>query len=272
MTGLDKLQEIGAHKIYERTHIAKKFVEDILNQRYSSMNKIQFTGFISILEREYNIDLHELKEAYNVQYNLKSSKANEPFVISQQEVETASQTKFFYIAIGLVVMVLVVLILKPSSEPQVSTVEPVSIDVPSTENDFNYTTIEEAKLNLNSLGNTAGTIDMSDSGNTTGSNEEAAVEPEHRSKFEVIPRSNLWIGIVDLETFARTQRLGSEPFELDKDKDWLLVMGHGYVNFEVNGEEQKFKEESKVWFSYENGVLTKLTRSEFKEKNRGKAW
>jgi hypothetical protein len=51
-----------------------------------------------------------------------------------------------------------------------------------------------------------------------------------------------------------------------------LVMGHGFVNFSVNGEEQSFKEEKKVWFAYENGVLTQLSRSEFKEKNRGKAW
>ena len=269
MTGLDKLQEIGAHKIYERTHIAKKFVEDILNQKYSSMNKIQFAGFISILEREYNVDLHELIEAYAVQYNLKASKANEPFVVSQQEVETASQTKFFYIGIGLVVMVLAILILKPSSNTEVTTEQPVPVEIISDENDFNYSTIEEAKLNLNSLENIAG---MEDSGNTTETIDGSAVEPEHRSKFEVMPRSNLWIGIVDLETFERTQRLGSDSFELDKDRDWLLVMGHGFVNFEVNGEEQKFKEESKVWFSYENGVLSKLSRREFKEKNRGKAW
>lgn len=266
MVGLEKLQEIGAHKIYERTHIAKKFVEDILNQKYSSMNKIQFAGFISIIEREYSVDLHELTEAYATQFNLRTSKANEPFMVSQQESEKPSQTKFFYIAIGLVVMIVAVLILKPSSEVEISIPEAISIEVPAIDNELNYTTIEEAKLNLNSLGNTTAAIEVPELV------EESRIEPEHRSKFEVIPRSNLWIGIVDMETFAHTQRLGSDPFELDKDKDWLLVMGHGFVNFEVNGEEQKFKDEGKVWFSYENGVLSKLSRSEFKEKNRGKAW
>ena len=65
MTGLEKLREIGTHKIFERTHIAKKFVEDILNENFSSMNRVQFAGFLSILEREYNLDLHELSEAYH---------------------------------------------------------------------------------------------------------------------------------------------------------------------------------------------------------------
>lgn len=266
MTGLDKLREIGAHKIYEKTHIAKKFVEDILNKKYSSMNKIQFAGFISIIEREYNVDLHELSEAYTSQVNANSSKDDEPFVVSQQESEKPSQTKFFYVAIGLVVMVIAILILKPSSQEDISTPKPVLVETPSTENELNNTTMEEAKENLSSLGNTTAKVEMTELA------EEARVEPAHRSKFEIKPRSQLWIGIIDLETFTRTQRLDSAPFELDKDKDWLLVMGHGFVNFDVNGEEQKFKDEHKVWFSYENGVLTKLTRSEFKEKNRGKAW
>ena len=266
MTGLDKLQEIGAHKIYEKTHIARKFVDDILNQKYSSMNKIQFAGFISIIEREYNVDLHELTEAYTTQFNINNSKANEPFVVSQQESEKPSQTKFFYIAIGLVVMVFAILMLKPSSQVDVSTPEPILVETPSVVNELNNTTIEEAKLNLNNLGNTTVKTEMLEIV------EEPRVEPAHRSKFEIKPRSKLWIGIVDLETFKRTQRLDSASFELDKDKDWLLVMGHGFVNFDVNGEEQKFKDEKKVWFSYENGVLSKLSRSEFKEKNRGKAW
>ncbi len=266
MTGLDKLQEIGAHKIYEKTHIARKFVEDILNQRYSSMNKIQFAGFISIIEREYNVDLHELIEAYSTQLNINSSRHDEPFVVSQQESERPSQTKFFYVGAGLVAMVLAVLILKPSPHEDTSNSEASPVETPSVVQELNNTTIEEAKLNLNNLGNTTAKVE------TLELAEEARIEPAHRSKFEIKPRSQLWIGIIDLETFKRTQRLDSASFELDKDKDWLLVMGHGYVNFDVNGEEQKFKDEKKVWFSYENGVLTKLSRSEFKEKNRGKAW
>jgi hypothetical protein len=102
--------------------------------------------------------------------------------------------------------------------------------------------------------------------------EVVAIEPIHTTKFIVTPRSKLWVGIVNLDTFKRTQKLSSSPFELDADKEWLLVMGHGFVDFDVNDEEKKFSDKNKVWFAYENGTLSKLTRSEFKEKNRGKAW
>jgi len=268
MTGLDKLQEIGAHKIYEKTHIAKRYVEDILNGKFSSMNKIQFTGFISIIEREYNIDLHELKEAYAEQFETDPSKEKEPFVVSQhEESKTEMKTKGIYIISALVIMGVIVFLIKPSSQEKVPASKPKVVQPLPIKNELNNTTIEKAKFNLN-------TLDKDSAAEKVGQpKEEVRVEPVvHISKFEIIPRSKLWIGIIDLETFERRQKLGSSSFELDKDKDWLLVMGHGFVNFEVNGEEKKFKDEKKVWFAYENGVLSKLSRSEFKEKNRGKAW
>jgi len=268
MTGLEKLQEIGAHNIYEKTHIAKKFVEDILNQRFSTMSKIQFTGFISIIEREYSVDLHELTEAFAAELNRDTSESEEPFSVSQRN-EGGKQTKGIYIISGLLVMLLSVIILKSVVQEEKA---PISISKTVVEkeiplkNELNNTTIKEAKLNLSSLENDS-VITKPDK-----LKNEVKVEPVHLGKFEIIPRSKLWIGIVDLETFQHSQKLGSASFELDQNKSWLLVMGHGFVNFSVNGEEQSFKDENKVWFGYEDGVLSKLSRSEFKEKNRGKAW
>jgi len=265
MTGLEKLQGIGAHKIFETTHIAKKFVEDILNKRFSSMTKIQFMGFISILEREYNIDLHELQEEYFKSSSTEDVKGKEPFVVSKQdETDEKTVNKNAYIFVGLLVIGALFMLLKPESTPQESSEvqQKTEVKVSHVENELNNSTIEEAKLNLNNIGGDK----------VVAVEDNVVIEPVHTSKFVVSPRSKLWIGIVDLETFKRSQKMSSKSFELDPDKEWLLVMGHGFVNFDVNGEEKKYKDERKVWFSYENGSLHKLTRAEFKEKNRGKAW
>ena len=260
MIDIQKLHDIGAQKIFEQTHIAKKFVEDILNENFTTMNKIQFTGFISILEREYSVDLHALRDKYNETLNIAAGVDNEPFVVSAQETQESSKNKPLYIIGAIVVAGIILSLMSSSDTPEKK--EEVAQSIVVSES----TTIEEAKANLNHLGNaTVSKLQKEEI-------PEVVVEPMHLGKFEVIPRSKLWIGIVDTETYVRTQKLGSIPFELASDKNWLLVMGHGYVNFEVNGEELKYKDENKVWFSYENGSLTKLTRSEFKEKNRGKAW
>ena len=265
MAGLEKLREIGAHKIYEQTHIAKRFVEDILNENFSSMNKIQFAGFISILEREYGVDLHELIESQNTKI---SSEEEEP---QETDVQENNSSKIgIYIAGSLVVLALLFAIYSSfSSSDDQQAVELSETDLSSLGSEFNNSMIEEAKINLNQLGDETNASDIAE--------EEAVevkieVEPIHPTKFEISPRSKLWVGIIDLETFERSQKLTSDSFELDPEKEWLLVMGHGYVNFFVGGEVQKFTDEQKVWFAYEDGALVKLSRSEFKEKNRGKAW
>ena len=265
--GLEKLREIGAHKIFEQTHIARKFVEDILKGNFSTMNRVQFAGFISILEREYNVDLHEFTEEYTAYYNSKNPNEIEPFVVSIQENSKKTTHTKMYVAAVLVLAgaVLAFYSLLDSPETEEPLIQaPVEVAIPEQE-ELNNTTIEEARSHL-------GKLEQKADEPSEPAVVEVTVEPVHLGKFEVIPRSNLWIGIIDLDTFKRTQKLGSEPFELASDKEWLLVMGHGYVNFSVNGEEKRFKDEKKVWFSYENGTLRQLSRSEFKEKNRGKAW
>lgn len=267
--GIDKLREIGAHKIFEQTHIAKKVVEDILNGNYYSMNKVQFSGFISILEREFHVDLQELIEEYNAHFYQDSTQEKEPFVVSIQEKSEDKKHTATYIVVALIIAVILLALYSFSSssdENKQSVSSPAEVLAPQKE-ELNNTTIEEAKLHLSTLDET---VDADEE--IIPVIDKVIEEPVHIGKFEVIPQSNLWIGIIDLETFKRTQKLGSTPFELDAQKEWLLVMGHGYVNFMVNGEEQKYTDDSKVWFSYANGVLTKLTKREFKEKNRGKAW
>ncbi|WP_434657460.1 hypothetical protein [Sulfurimonas sp. NW9] len=70
--GLQKLKDIGAQKIYEDTHIPVGHIQAILHASFDGLNKIQFIGFISILQREYNIDLSELKNAGTAYYNEKN--------------------------------------------------------------------------------------------------------------------------------------------------------------------------------------------------------
>lgn len=267
MTGLEKLREIGVEKIHDQTHIARKFVEDILNEKYFSMNKIQFAGFISIIERDYNMDLHELIEAYNARLKKENTEDEEPFVVSAQESEQQEKKKGIYLigALTAAGILLAIFTLYSGVDEEPLHMPVLKIESEPADSELNNSTIEEAKTNLTQLGNGADAIEAEELN--------ATLEPVIQiSKFEIIPQSNLWIGIIDLETFSRTQKLTSSPFELAADKEWLLVMGHGFVHFDVNGEEMQFKDEKKVWFAYENGKLTKLSRREFKEKNRGKAW
>ena len=60
-SGLEKLRSIGAQKIHEQTHIARQHAQALLHESFDDMSRIHFLGFISILEREYSVDLSDLK-------------------------------------------------------------------------------------------------------------------------------------------------------------------------------------------------------------------
>lgn len=286
MTGLDKLRTIGANKICEQTHIAKKFIQNILDEEFSTMNKIQFAGFISILEREYNIDLHEFIEAYNTSLNVQNRDTIAPLIVSAADSESKSFFKTFYILIPFAIVIGIYAynnfsslsekksVLEKKLEPKKTEVKTLKAVTAPIDSELNNTIIEEAKLNLNNLETNVAT-EAKEMDNIKEVKEKALEELpglKHVSQFLIIPKSKIWIGIINLENFNRHQKLTSSAFELDPNKEWLLVMGHGYIKFEVNGEEKSFKDKNKTWFAYENGILTKISKSEFKKKNRGKAW
>ena len=103
---LDLLREIGAQKIYEDTHISLKHAQSVIHESFEGLTKVQFLGFISILEREYNQDLSMLKEkglAYFKDEPVKDVSTTSVFI----EPARAKSPTPIYIMIALFVFVLV---------------------------------------------------------------------------------------------------------------------------------------------------------------------
>jgi len=56
------LEENSTKTISERTKISEENLEYLLNNDFAAIKKVKTLGFISILEREYGVDLSKLKE------------------------------------------------------------------------------------------------------------------------------------------------------------------------------------------------------------------
>ena len=99
----ETLKTLGAQRIYETTHIAKLTIEHILNKDFESLNKVQFSGFISILEREYSVDLSALRAEFE-------GRVNEPIKKVEQAIYAPSKSKTLqYVSMALISIVLVVI-------------------------------------------------------------------------------------------------------------------------------------------------------------------
>ena len=261
---LDLLREIGAQKIYEDTHISLKHVQSVIHESFEGLTKVQFLGFISILEREYNQDLSSLK-AKGLDYFENESAvdlANRSLFV---ETPRAKSPTPIYIFIALLVFILVAYF---TIDINSSTSEKVQIDnsvIASAQKTINHTTNE---INSSDINDTV--VDENETTPLVVVEEEKAVEAP--SSLKIIAKSKLWVGYIDKTDNIKKQTVIKESLELNSSKEWLLSLGHGYVDIAVNGDLQEFRSPNNIRFLYKNGELKKLTFKEFKRLNEGRAW
>jgi hypothetical protein len=86
-----------------KTNIAEKNIEAIMNSEFDKIRKTNAIGFISIIEREYNVDLSELKkqalEYYETVYEDTS------ITLSQDLMEESSGRSGFFKLIGFLLII-----------------------------------------------------------------------------------------------------------------------------------------------------------------------
>ena len=67
------LSEIGLKEISKTTKLTTNKIDDILQKRFDKIDKIRAKGFITILEREYNLNLSEWLKEYMIFLNKESA-------------------------------------------------------------------------------------------------------------------------------------------------------------------------------------------------------
>lgn len=272
--GLEKLKSIGAQKIYEKTHIARANVESILEKSFDKIPKVQFKGFISILEREYKVDLQDLVREFE-QYTAKEREIAVHLApeIKKEYIKFDQKTIISLLAATLIIGYLIISSLVHKGS------EPVEV---------NNTEIETAKANLEH-NDTAPTvvIDTNESNDTNKSidiNTTQAVKPvqtalmtqplddNKTAKLEIVPAKTLWLSYTQEGSFKPTQSTISKTFALDSSKNYLVELGHGFEKIDLGTTTKEYNEQSKKYFKYKNGEFTELSRAEFKELSKEKSW
>lgn len=268
--GLDKLKDLGAQKIYEDTHIAVEHIQAILHESYDGLSKIHFVGFISILQREYNIDLDELKQRAIIYYDEKNpveETTEDGIFIAPKKSKNFT---IFYILLAMILFLIALFY----------TVEYANDSVRLETQTINNEHINDAKKNMksvvtesNSSNNSENNVTVIESNVTKAQEQKSSVEPKAVTKsLKIIARSKVWMGYIDVATNKKYQKTFEGEFDLDPNKEWLLIFGHGYIDVIINSEKTKFQSKRTLRLLYKDGTLKKITLDEFKRLNRGNAW
>lgn len=253
--GHDKLKSIGAQKIHETTHISRLHIQAVIHESYDDMSKIQFLGFISILEREYDINLDELKDrglSYFGENTAESHLENNVFVTSKKKTYTTLLYAFFAVIIFVIVSYFSI-----NFEQ--------SIDIKN--GNIDNSTIKNARANIEL--NTSSDLNESLDENITIVDEKQYKE---KKTFIITPTTDVWLGYVDLNTHKKFQATITKSFELNASKSWLLTFGHGYFTTNINGIEKKYSDKKTIRFIYKDLNMTKITYTEWKKLDEGSKW
>lgn len=276
-SGFEKLKEIGAQKIHEQTHISKHHVQAILHETFDDINKIHFLGFITILEREYGVDLSDLKQKgleYYKDMNFTTMQETKLFMASKK----AKNLKTIYFLLAVVVFIFGVYEISQSKSFEVvnqidnSAIEDAKNSIESESNGSEVVELVDDNETNTSLGSLENNVTL-DSGNIVNSDEKTTVEVEAlEQSLVIVPKTKLWMGYIEIKTNRKYQKVFSDELSLDPKKDWLMLCGHGNLSVKVNGVESSFKAGANLRLKYVEGVITKIDIEEFKALNKGLKW
>lgn len=265
----EELQSLGAEIIHERTHISRDKIELVLTKSYGEINKIQFMGFLSILEREYGLDLSTIREEYLAyQEEHKSTLPPKQSVILQSH--TNSKQKWILVGFVLIAALVVGGYFAQSNmanvpKEEVMQLNSATVEVVDDRKELNTT--EAVEMNTTVEANTTQPVIEQNSTVPQKLQSIRAVDG-----LEIRPVYKVWVGMIDMGTHAKTQTITKDPIKIDTSKNWLIGLGHGRIEIVSSSGNETLREHGAVWFVYENGTLKRLTKAEFAERNGGNNW
>lgn len=269
MKSFEDLQELGASVIHEQTHIARAKLESLLNKRYDELTRVQFMGFISILEREYGVDLSSNRYDYD-----EFMQTHPDVVLPKASVilQEKSRSRQKWVLVGIVaIAVLIALGSMIQGELSISPSEDI-IKLSSTDVevvDQNTDTLLPVEMNT-----TAGipiaetnTSFVQDEKNTS-----TASIVNIEKALSIKPVSKVWVGMMDMTTGKKSQKMTKDTIVLDGTKNTLFVFGHGRLEITTAEGKKTLRDRNMVWFTYENAKLQQINESQFAEINKGANW
>ena len=301
---LKKLEKIGVGEISKATHIQEELLSAILDKNFEKLLDCNTTGFIKILERDYGVDLSGWLEEFNkIKSEVKTIKTTINRQVAMPNLQNYKKPNYKIWA--LIILLLVVLIIyfkfydlvkKPIEEfldekkvdytnaPIINKAEEtlVSVGVEVPKFDENDTLVVPEKLFVNLEENETNStspnvldlsIKMQNEANSTDNNTTKFDENLTFAKeISIIPRTKIWIGMIDLQSGKKWDSITSNKVELDLNKNWLIITGHGHFTIDKDGEKQMLRDDEKVRILIKDGNFSFIDNNEFIRLNGGKGW
>jgi len=230
-------------EISQRTKISPISLRFIRNKEFDKIPRAKFFGFINIIEKEFNVDLSELKE----EYNLSAPKKEE-----NQEIKIEKKEKKNYLLLMLAFLLLITggfilyATLNTNKTPDYET------NITSTTIQTPVNTEEKKQNNLNSLSvyktdqaisvqenNLTSKIskkaDIKKDKNITNTTQKPPKTAKTKYPIDIIPNKIVWFRAINIDTNKTIEYLTSKEKILPKG-NYYIKFGHGEVTINYGNE------------------------------------
>ena len=287
MDGIKKLIEVGIKEIEDQTHIESHYIEAIIEKNVevlSKINRTKLNGFLTILEREYGIDLEEVRgEYFHESESISKTEDKDIFPLANSEDKSGKKILFFIILISIVAYSYYYINSKNNSEILEVVKETEIIKANDSVNnevvveepikDLNITKEEEkVEVVANDTNSSETKVEESEKIETTENidNNESNTSSTITA-VSIVPKNKIWVGILYLDTMKKVSTV-DRNITLDLTRDQLVVTGHGIFKLYVNGEVKVYKQSKKVRLLYKDSNLSEVSKDEYRLIGEGKAW
>lgn len=273
MNCIEQLKEIGVKEINTKTKIANDKIDDIIECRFDRIDKIRARGFISILEREYKIDMSEWLEDYNnyhkrleeeekITANDDDKTLNIAFV--DTTIKDTMYSKLLVVLIGLFVIFIGYFVYKniisdtaPQQNEKQNKEDFILPEEKATSDETKELESQTALSPNDTSSNTSmdnaqdsANEDIANENDTTSSSQDSALLENNSTnsiedtllthnntlyieQVEITPKAPLWVGIINLQNDTKKQVSINSPYIISLEDSILIRTGHG--QFDIKG-------------------------------------
>ena len=283
MSDFEKLKEMDIEEIYKKTYIARKNIKALLEKDFSKFDRLKAIGFVNILEREFDLDLSELKDEIKNYFKSQDSSAEKEEVVANIDKKRDDVTrdngnkKYIFLLILLILIAAAFLFFQKESKENSRKNENIVIEENKTESNKSLNIFNEVnETNISSKEEDNKTIDQESekiSQNIKSQEENITVSKKAAfSSITIIPKRKIWVGIIYLDNFKRKNYLTTSPIELNTSRNQLILTGHGMLKIDLDSNITDYNSASKLRFLYKDGEFKEIDKESFKNYNRGKNW
>ena len=259
-----QLNEIVGEKsikaISQKTMISEQNIALLIAEDFSSLPKAKAIGFISILERDYKVDLGALRKTALEYYKIHGN-AEENINIAFTKAEAPKgRSKLFPLFILGVLAYASWYFFTQFDKKMLTNMMPFSQ--------------EEKKESLS----TTETQEKTDTTQLTSKTEKPihSKSPHtlaHNKKIVLLPAEKLWFGLIDTETGERDQKTIDKQYNIDvTKKNWLLATSAANFALINKNDTKEYNDGRKHYFKVNNEGVEPLTKAEYIEQGGYKRW